>query len=247
MKISALIMGLLLPAFSWAQDSMPTSAPVAASQPVVEVSASVEQGSSLQERFYDKSSEKAYNISFYSTVTGLAGSFVFTSLGFVALRKVNLEAFQLSNALFSVAGAFGTLSLVGPSLGHFYAGDTERGVKLLVRRAIIPPALLIGGMATVIISGGVLAQRLFNDEPIKAGPFIGIGGGLAIAAAGGISWWILTFKHIEDARLAPARVAAKMGLPLGKPAPKPVTLLPAPMYDPSNQKLGFGATLRLNF
>jgi flagellar basal body-associated protein FliL len=242
MKISVLVIGVLLPSFSLAQESQPTSAP-ADSQPLaVSVSAPPQEEPTLN--VYNKNGERAYKISLYSTVAGVAGTFAFNSLGLYALRNIPNDLFgsiSVSRAMFGVSGLFGTLTLFGPSLGHFYAGEVDRGAKLLVRRAVIPTTMLVGGVITTFVSFSVLSVRLATEEPVGAGPIVGMGTGIALIAAGGITYWVMSGKHIVDARNAPAREAERRGLKLAG------SLAPVPFYDAGTRALGMGATLRLNF
>jgi hypothetical protein len=244
MKISALIIGILLPAFSFAQESLPASSPASAptSAPAVMESAPPTPALGL----YDKSSERAYKISLYSTVAGVAGTFAFSSLGLFALRRLpenGLGAVSVSRAMFGVSGLFGTLTLFGPSMGHFYAGEVDRGTKLLLRRFFIPTTLFIGGVVTSAVSLSVIGNRLFNEQPVGAGPIIGAGVGFLMVPTGGILYWVMSGKHIVDARSAPSREASRRGLQLaGKSSFSPV-----PFYDAGTKSLGMGATLKLNF
>jgi hypothetical protein len=258
MKTSTLLAVLLLPSFALAQESQPASAPVIASQPTslpsssittaqpVVVPITIEQTPALQ-NYYHRSPETAYKISLYSTVAGLAGSACFISLGLVASRWVDfseegLQAAKVSQSLFNVGSAFSVLALIGPSLGHAYAGEWRRGADLLLKRIIKPELLAGAGIFSAGVSLGLIRERERENEPIKAGPIIGMGAGISLFAAGSIYFWILSFRHIEDARKSPGRVAAQRGLKLAGPI-----LLPTPVYDPRSKTTGLGATLKLSF
>jgi hypothetical protein len=225
MRLSLFVLACLFPMGALAQNdpsSLPTSAPVVMS-PVE----TPQIAPDIQAR-----SQQAFLYSLYPTLGGFAGAIAFNSMGRILLSNGSLGA---SRAFLGLGGASSILALVGPSIGHYWAGDSERGTSLLLRRFFIPLGIAVVG-TVVFFEGGV---RVVETDGAQGAGLVGTGI-LIIVGAGAFSI-VQTVMHVVDARQAPVRVAKRRG------EISQLMLAPTPIANIGTGKLMPGLSLSLNF
>jgi hypothetical protein len=234
MRLSLFVSACLFPIFAMAQDApstLPSSEPASAPASVsVAIQSPPVQAPQISPEIQARST-KAFYLSLFTTVGGYAGSLVAGSLG-KAFQKNGSTT--ISRVFFSLGGTAATAALVGPSAGHFWAGETERGTKLTIRRLILPGVVVLAGLIVIVAAGGDLLEETPEGVDFTLG-------GRAVFAAGTVTSVALSARHILDARNAPIRVSQKR-VNLSQ-----LMLAPAPIQNIGTSKLMPGLSLSLNF
>ena len=152
----------------------------------------------------------------------LGGSLLTTGLGVGAM----IVGIGSDNGALGVAGF--TAAVIGPSFGHFYAGEIGRGLTQAGVRAGAA-AMTVGGVAWAV-AGFLDCLSLFGEEadcsPIHLGAPLLIAGGVGLGAGSMI-------HSIQDSPRAVRRYNAKA---------RQLMLTPAPMAGPDHST-GFGLQL----
>jgi hypothetical protein len=202
-----ILLFLLIPTMALSQEALheeplPTPAPTSAPSSLQALTPdSLPASTRGQGPTFDRYPRLAYRLSLYTTLVGYSGALTFSTIGFLKENK-GLRPLWLS---------FGALGLVGPSIGHFYSGESFRGVRLLARRTLIPGALAVGGMGLVLLSGGITAISGLDGEKdgVSRPALLGLMLGGATLSYSIPSISIMSGRHIRDAKKAPIREAEK--------------------------------------
>lgn len=163
-----------------------------------------------------KNENIAWILPFATTLATVAGGTIFA---------LNTEKFQGAGVGLAAAGL-----ILGPSLGHLYAGETWRGVSSSLGRLASVGAILLGG-------GLSFACAFGNTEGSSCDPFAGgvlIFGGLGTLV-------VLTIWDIVDAPSAAKRHNEK----IQQLSISPMMLAPPPGVD--NSSMAYGLSLSGRF
>jgi hypothetical protein len=202
---------LLLPTLAFSQEALPeeplptsapTSTPTSAPSSLQALAPdSLPASMHGQGPTFDRYPRLAYRLSLYPTLVGYGGALTFATVGFLNKNK-DLRPLWLS---------FGALGLLGPSIGHFYSGESFRGVRLLARRTAIPGILALSGIGLVLLSGGfTLASGVDGEKDgVSRTALLGLMLGGATLSYSIPSISIMSGRHIRDAKKAPTREAEK--------------------------------------
>ena len=182
-------------------------------------------------------SRQAFLYSLFPTLGGFTGAVVFSSLGTRAGAQALLNGTSLvpSRLLLGLGSVSGVVALVGPSVGHYWAGDNGRGTSLLLRRILIPAGIAAGGIVLTVVGG---ARVLESDGADGAGLAVG---GLLLLVSSGAVYGVQAIIHVLDARQAPERVAKKSG------GVSNLLIGPAPVAVSRTGSLVPGLSLSMNF
>jgi hypothetical protein len=131
----------------------------------------------------------------------------------------------------------GTGTIVGPSIGHYYAGETRRGInKMLLRLLLVGGGGLLGGIGLNMIGGSVYVDILGSPSEGKSMQ----GGGIALLTLGAMALaagTVLVIRDLVDAPRAARRTNER----------RKAALTLAPTIAPSSRGTAYAVALGGSF